>query len=281
MGVPFSGFVVPGLAYLLVLGAGTVLVTGLLASIRPPISQRTVLAFVPWIGSGAALHVLYQFGQTRSGVFPEILEPLFGAPAVYLTAFILAGGVWALATLVVTRSQPTAAAVLGAVGGGLFIGLVTVLTWRSLQPAVGTVRISLPAAGIVLAIALTLAVHRVLQTYWPDVLDGAKLSGTLVLFAHVLDGVTTAIGVDLLGTGERSYLPRLIMDVAGELPTEPFLGVGWLFILVKLGIALAIVASFAPYVRDVPARGHLLYAGIMAVGLGPATNNLLVFIFGI
>jgi uncharacterized membrane protein len=51
--------------------------------------------------------------------------------------------------------------------------------------------------------------------------------------------------------------------------------------LVKVAVALAIVVTFADYARERPAEGALVFAGVMAGGLGPATNNFLVFILGL
>ena len=107
------------------------------------------------------------------------------------------------------------------------------------------------------------------------------LVGGLVLFAHLLDGISTAVAVDVFGTTERSLLPARIMEFAGILPTEPYLGTGWLFVAVKLAVASLIVVAFADYVREEPVRGNLLFAVVIAVGLGPAMNNLFITFLGV
>ncbi|WP_020222266.1 DUF63 family protein, partial [Halarchaeum acidiphilum] len=101
--------------------------------------------------------------------------------------------------------------------------------------------------------------------------------GALVIFGHALDAATTAVGVDALGFGEQTPLSRVIMQFAGSLPTAPVLGVGWLFIAVKLVLAVGIVLLLADYVREAPTEGYLLLAFIAAVGLGPGAHNLLLF----
>ena len=57
----------------------------------------------------------------------------------------------------------------------------------------------------------------------------------------------------------------------------PVLGDGWLFLLVKLVVATAVVWLFAAYVRETPAEGFLLLGFVAAMGLGPAAHNLLLF----
>jgi uncharacterized membrane protein len=98
-----------------------------------------------------------------------------------------------------------------------------------------------------------------------------------VLFGHGLDGVSTAIGVDILGFGERTPASRVILDIAAELPTADTLGVGWLFLVVKLGVAAAVVALFVELVEEDPRQGYLLLALVAALGLGPGVHNLLLY----
>ena len=98
-----------------------------------------------------------------------------------------------------------------------------------------------------------------------------------MIVSHALDGVSTAAGVDLLGFGERTPASRAIMEVAAALPTADLLGVGWLFVLVKVVVASAVVVLFAEYVREDPTPGYSLLGLIAAVGLGPASHNLLLY----
>jgi uncharacterized membrane protein len=111
----------------------------------------------------------------------------------------------------------------------------------------------------------------------PDAVAATGSSGLLVVFAHALDGVSTAVGVDFLRASERTPLSAAILEFAGTLPTADPLGVGWLFVIVKLALAAAIVHLFAGYVREDPGQAYLLLAVIAAVGLGPGTQNVLLF----
>ena len=81
--------------------------------------------------------------------------------------------------------------------------------------------------------------------------------GALAVFAHALDGVSTAIGTTQLGFGERTPVSRLLLELGG-LPAVPILGEGWLFLLVKLGVASVVTWLFAAYIRETPTEGYLL-----------------------
>ncbi len=282
MQVPFSGFEVPSLLYLLVLLAGLVTVVTLLYATRPPLTQRTVFAFVPWVASGAALHVFYQLGTVGEQVYPAWAEPLFAAPAVYVTTFVVMGVVWLVAVVVGTArgGERLATRYLGVVGTGVLIALVGLLVWQSLSPALSP-RPVVPLVTLIGTAALTFVVYVLIGAWRAWVLAEARLVGGLVLFAHLLDGVSTAVAVDVFGTTERSLVPARIMEFAGTLPTESALGTGWLFVVVKLVVAALIVVAFADYVREEPVRGNLLFAVVIAVGLGPAMNNLFITFLGV
>lgn len=271
-----DGFVVPPLLYLVVVLAVTGAVAVLLLALRPPVTRGTVVALVPWIVVGSSLHVLYVL-DAISGV----TRPLFGTPTVYLTTFAVAGGCWAGLTAIGVgqKAERRIAVRLGGIGTGVALVLVTF---------VGL--IGLRSGGLDLATTLIVAVATVviwivawfgLSLTYTTAVAKTGIVGSLVVLGHVLDGVTTAIGVDLLGVGERSPLPRLIMEQAGRLPWSDVVGVGWAFVGVKVVLAVVIVALMADYVEESPAEGRLLLAGLAAVGLGPGVHNLLLFLAGV
>jgi uncharacterized membrane protein len=101
--------------------------------------------------------------------------------------------------------------------------------------------------------------------------------GALAVFGHTLDGVSTAVGYDLLGFGEQTPLSRLIIEAGGALPTAEFIGSAWVFALVKVLVGVGIVALFEEYVRADPLEGYLLLGLVVAVGLGPGFHNLVLF----
>ena len=57
MVVPFSDFVVPGPIQSAALLIGTATIVVLLYALRPPLTQKIVLSFIPWVISGSILHV--------------------------------------------------------------------------------------------------------------------------------------------------------------------------------------------------------------------------------
>ncbi|WP_440005766.1 DUF63 family protein [Halomicrococcus sp. SG-WS-1] len=262
-----SGFALPPLPYLFVLLLAVGVVGGTLWRVSPPVGERTVVAFAPWIVVGSGLHALYQVRLP-----PAVVEPLLGTPAVYLTTFAVAGTVWlavfSLSSLPVARTLAVTgiAAVLPVVGLGVQYGVAN-----------GSLRLFWPFVGLVTAVVLTGLLWGGTRYLYPDVAVVTGAVGALVLFGHSLDAVSTAVGIDVLNFGERTPVSRLILEFAHGLPTADVIGVGWLFVLVKVALAEFIVVLFADYVAEEPTEGYLLLGLVAAVGLGPGAYNLLLF----
>ncbi|WP_313691084.1 DUF63 family protein [Halorarum halobium] len=260
-----EGFALPPLPYLLVLALALGGVAYGLSERRPAFTTGHVIALVPWMCAGAAGHVLFVLG-----VLPDALDPLFGTPSAYLTTAALAGACW----LAALASDADDRRVLGAAGTlALLVGVGRTLEYGA---GAGTFSPWLPAAGLVvgagLGVGLALLLYR---AYSPATAAGS--AGLVAVAAHGIDGVTTAVGVDLLGFGERTPLSRLIIEFAHGLPTAAVLGGGWLFVLVKLAVGVLVVAAIAPTVREEPTEGNALLALVTAVGLGPGVHNALLF----
>ena len=165
-----------------------------------------------------------------------------------------------------------------ATGVGVLIPLLGLVVWQGRDPQLAPMEPIWPVLGLVVSIVLTFVIYIAIGAWRTYVIAQARYVGAFVLFAHTFDGVTTAIGVDVLGGGERSALPAAILDFAAGLPVADTIGTGWLFVLVKVTLASAIVVLFADYLDEEPAQANLLLAIIAIVGLGPAVNNFFLFL---
>lgn len=281
MVAPFSDFVVPGAfqSAALLIGTGTIAL--LLYALRPPLTQKISLAFIPWIISGAILHVFYQIGQMlQRQLYPENIAVFFSAPAVYLTTFIGVGMIWVMASMIVPSYDHSdkIATYITATGFGVMIPLLGLVVWQGMDETLAPMEPIWPILGLIISLVLTFVVYMIIGAWRTYVIAQARYLGAFVLFAHIFDGVTTAIGIDILGAGERSAVPQYVLEVAADLPTAEFIGTGWLFILLKIVLASAIVILFADYVHEKPSEGNLLLLLIAVFGFGPAVNNFFLFL---
>ncbi|SEW21596.1 DUF63 family protein [Natrinema salifodinae] len=267
-----EGFVVP--PWYLLVPAVVILggVVALLWAIDPPVTDRSVLAFAPWMMFGAALHVLYKLDA-----FPPAIEPLFSAPMVYVVTAIVAGIVWIVAVFLhIGGLQPTIARFVGVAGTAFFTVFAMVAILQSIDA--GTFDPFWPVIAVVVTGIVTTIAWIALSLWFTDVAATTGATGVLVVFAHTLDGVTTAIGYDVLAVGEDVPLSLLILEAGESLPTAEYVGAGWLFVLVKVVLGLVILGLFREYVEEQPRQARTLLALVAAVGLGPAVHNVLLFI---
>jgi len=270
-----SGLAVPPLPYAAALVVGALAVAGYLSVLGPRVTTRQTLALAPWMVAGGGFHAVYQ-----AGLVPDVVGPFLAAPAVYVTTFVLAGAVWVVGAFRArTRDDAGVVARYLAVAGGLVLAGLTVVAYaEAVGTADETVQYLWPIVGFLGAAAVTAPTYYALTYRFTAAASRVGLAGPLVVYAHALDGLSTALGIDIIGTGERTPLPARIMEFAAELPTEPYIGRGWLFVVVKLVVAAAVVVLLAGYVEDEPTEGNLTLAFVAAVGLGPAANNLFLFL---
>jgi uncharacterized membrane protein len=233
--------------------------------------------------SGSALHVFYQLGEQFDPVYPEPLAPLFSAPTVYLSTFASMGLIWLVCVMVLPRAEHGAkvARYVLVTGSGTALSLIGLLVWQGITSDVLAFQPVLPVLALLVSLAAAFVIYMILGAWRTYIIAEARYVGALVLFAHLFDAITTAVGVDLLDASERSTIPRRILEFAADLPTAGTIGSSWLFVLVKLVVAIIIIVTFADYVSDEPTEGNLLFALIIAVGLGPAVNNFFLFTFGV
>jgi len=268
-GVLPSGFALPPLPYLAVVAAATLAVLAGLRRERPAVDARVVLAFAPWMVLGSSLYVCFQLV-----LFPDAVAPLFGSPIVYATTFAAAGATW----LAARRAAPSVPAVptLAAVGAALAVLPVAAALYRGWTEQ--TLTLAWPLGAVAAAAVLTAGTWAVVARLRPEDAATVGAAGVLAVFGHALDATSTTVGIDVLGYGEQTPLSAAIIEFAAGLPTEPLLGSGWLFVLVKLALAAAVVALLADYVRELPSEGNALLGVVAAVGLGPGVHNVVLFV---
>ncbi|EMA41075.1 DUF63 family protein [Halococcus hamelinensis] len=267
-----EGSTLPPVAYLVVLVLALAGVALALRRVGPRVTDRVVVSFAPWMVVGSSCYVLYQVHDTSS----FLLKPFFSSPTVYVSVAVLAGAVWAAsaaAGLPADRwrppSVPSVVGLSGAVLAVVVVGWALAMSAPDLEPVWPGVAL---AVAVVCAAAVWVAIRRLVPA---TRVTGAV--GGLCVLGHALDGVSTAVGIDVLGFGERSPFSRAIIEFAATLPTASLLGAGWLFVVVKLALAAAVLVLLASYVREEPGEGYLLLGAVAAVGLGPGAHNLLLF----
>jgi uncharacterized membrane protein len=257
------------LAYGIGLLVATVLLIDALRTRDVALTDSIAIAALPWAVIAASLSVL-----TRNIDLPETVSPMLSSPVAYLTVFVLTGCCCLVVPTPeeVENSSPTVPKLLE------WCGLLLITPIVAVTLAIDGQKLHLvwPAIGLVVSAAMTGILWSYLAARSPVTTTRTGVLGIAVLFGHLLDANTTLIGIDVLGFREQTPLPQSILELASTLPIADSLGVGWLFFLIKLVVAIAIVRILAVAV-DTHHRPVLL--GVTAVaGLGPGVHNLVLYV---
>lgn len=269
-----EGFALPAPTYVVPVVVVLALVAGLLWHRKPAVTDGVVVATIPWMVAGAGAHVLYQVGD-----LPEAVVPLFGVPMVYFSLAAATGAAWLLAdaTVAIGRDRRPATD-LGIVG----TVLATVVLGRlvGLEFGEGTLAPTWPVIALAATGVITAASWLGLRHWYHSAADTTGIAGLLVVVAHTLDGVTTVIGLDILGGAERSPIVDALIGWWSGLPTADLLGESWPFVLLKVALALALVGLIREPMEEAPSLARLVLIGVAALGLAPGVHNLLLFLVG-
>lgn len=134
-----------------------------------------------------------------------------------------------------------------------------------------------PAVVLVATLLTSGVVWHLLRRYRPSLTAAGPL-GAFVVFGQTLDALSTLVGIDVLAFTERVPASRAIIEFTAGLPVASVLGSGWLFALVKLALAVALVALVRPELDDSPVQARVLLAVAGVVGFVPGASNLLRFL---
>ena len=134
-----------------------------------------------------------------------------------------------------------------------------------------------PVVVLVAAILTSGSVWRLVLRYRPSVAATGRF-GPFVLFDQALDALSTLVGVDVFSFVERVPASRAALEFADGLPPSAVLGSGWLFVPVKLGLAVALVTLARPEFEfeEPPAQVRALPFVAGVAGLVPGASNLVL-----
>ena len=249
----------------LAFAVGSVILFGSLRYLRSravDVTPATIAATLPWFGLAGFLYAVQQ-----SVALPPLVDPFAVSPIAYLTTGCVVVLLWIVVDAVRPASLPAATALSG--GALLIAGSALLL---ALRPQAVAELLFWNGAAIVAAISITTFVWLLVGVAGNVVV--ASWLGWSTVFAHVLDAVTTGLGLEVFGTVERNPVSASII-AAGETLVVDGAGV-FLFLGVKIAAALLVVWLAAGTVAEErEGMGLMVVAG--GVGLAPAVHNLVLF----
>jgi uncharacterized membrane protein len=223
-----------------------------------PKGNLLLLSWVPWVATAAGAGVILDGGmETVFGMEPR------GTSVIVLLAAIIS---WFVVRRVMDRSGGVR--LFAAVGTVTFTPVV-IQTLRSagLQEIFW---LTIAVVGAVLLAGST----RILFARFSES-TGLGYLGGFVVFAQAFDATTTAVGTDVLGYTEQTPLSKFVLTVARRLPLTELIGVGWIYILLKVALALSIVSLLSDDMESV--SEPLALAVVAFAGFGPAVHNVVLY----
>lgn len=269
-----DGFVLPPWPQFVTLAVLLIGVTALLWALKPRISDWTALAAAPWIALGGVLHALHQEpGQVAE--IPGWLDHFIASPAVYATVGVLAGVVWIASTIKAAMSDSIADRPLGVIGTGVVVMTLVLVTFSAFDA--GILEPLWPAIILLVSTLLTAFLWIGVSLVFTETAAYTRKTGAVVVFAHVLDAISTWVGHDVLGYPERTPMSRAVISVGEQLPIPEAVGPAIVFVLVKIVLAIGILLLFREWTREEPQQARIVLLFVAAVGLGPAVHNIVLF----
>lgn len=257
-----SAFVAPEFLVFVVLVAVATAVGAYLYLQRPPIGRATVLATLPWIVVGVALHAL----RVMVG-YPEVVLPVMAFPWIYLLTGALAGLVWILlASVLAPGRRAVCPHYFGVMGIGVLLPLTVVLVVRGIgvAPEVLVAWLAVPLVAAVVTYVVMIG----LGLWMPDCGYFAGSAGAAVTYGLAIDGIATALA---FGFGARIAAPIGFPVVVEAVPVDwltQSMAVVWATVWLRLVFAVALLLALTAIDRWRPAvaeRGLELTTVLTAV----------------
>ena len=259
--------------------------------------RQFFFALVPFMLFGGVLRVVEDsfVSARRAGIAPPVDLPwsaLIISPFIYFTVFVIAfGALLASAWLARTGRAENYYDPLRRIGGVVLalptlylVYLAAATDYVGWNPMVFVVTM-----GVSTAIAY--GAYVVVDRYRPAIHAGTGYMGLVVIWGHSIDGVANVIASDwtwIFGVGEygaKHPANRIIIDVTNSIQPATLtatIGDSWPFLVIKILVAVAILAIFdEEFIDGNPRYAVLLLGAILAVGLGPGTRDMVRVTLGI
>lgn len=242
---------------------------------QPPLPQTAVLAFVPWLVSGAILTVL-----AGSLGYPPALHPVFVGLGAYLTALAVPAIAW-LAMLAIPAASAAVPAYhhyLGAMGTGTMLVLAIALVTNAGDASLTTVAVLLFVP--ILALFATGIIGYTAVFWAPDFGLYTAITGGFAIFGWLVNALSTVLGVGMTGTAAHTPFSTTVRDivlvtlpngVAGLTATQLWAS---LFVLANVAIGIHVATQLAPYAEDGPRAVRAMQGGVGVLGFVLGVNTL-------
>lgn len=259
--------------------------------------KETVLSFIPFMIFGGLIRVaedlnVFIYTSTDSFFIPFPYSSLIISPIIYFVLF-------AVGILILVSSDKLSSRIDRATTEEL---IATVGTLMSVTLLLGFLYstflyddVSLNILVLLVVLALTTvtstALYFVLKRF-TGLCEGSGLTSLGLIFAHSFDGFANVVSLDWLGKlgVEAQYNTKHVVNEGVRVLTRniqpewlsDLIGVTWPFMIIKIGIVVFLLWVLnEEFFEESPRTAFLTLIVAIAVGLGPATRDIVRVTLGI
>lgn len=302
-GVDGSVTAEPGYTIISTLTYGAILVFALIGArvafqyIEYDFSKETVLSFVPLMFFGGLIRVaedlnVFVYVSTDKFIIPFPYSSLVISPIIYFVLFGVGIVILLLSDRIARNTDGvTTEELIAIIGVSMTVILLIGLAYSALQYD----DVSLNLIVLLVVLLLTTATSTILYFFlekFTGLCEGSGLTGLALIFAHSFDGFANVVSLDWLGKLgiEAQYNTKHVVNEGVRVLTRNIqpewlseaIGVTWPFIIIKIGIAIFLLWVLnEEFFEESPKTAFLTLIVAIAVGLGPATRDVIRVTLGI
>lgn len=302
-GVDGSVIAEPGYTIISTLTYGAILVFALIGArvafqyIEYDFSKETVLSFVPLMFFGGLIRVaedlnVFVYISTDKFIIPFPYSSLVISPIIYFVLFGV-GIIILLLSDKITRNtdRVTTEELIAIIGVSMTVILLIGLAYSALQYDDVSLNLIVLFVVLLLTTATSTILYFLLEKF-TGLCEGSGLTGLALIFAHSFDGFANVVSLDWLGKLgiEAQYNTKHVVNEGVRVLTRNIqpewlseaIGVTWPFIIIKIGIAIFLLWVLnEEFFEESPKTAFLTLIVAIAVGLGPATRDVIRVTLGI
>lgn len=302
-GVDGSVTAEPGYTIISTLTYGAILVFALIGArvafqyIEYDFSKETVLSFVPLMFFGGLIRVaedlnVFVYISTDKFIIPFPYSSLVISPIIYFVLFGVGIVILLLSDRIARNTDGvTTEELIAIIGVSMTVILLIGLAYSALQYDDVSLNLIVLLVVLLLTTATSTILYFLLEKF-TGLCEGSGLTGLALIFAHSFDGFANVVSLDWLGKLgiEAQYNTKHVVNEGVRVLTRNIqpewlseaIGVTWPFIIIKIGIAIFLLWVLnEEFFEESPKTAFLTLIVAIAVGLGPATRDVIRVTLGI
>ena len=261
------------------------------------LTKKTVLSFIPLMVFGGLIRVAedlntFVYTLTDRFLIPFPYSSLLISPIIYFVLFGVGILILVLSNKLSSHiDRATTEELIATVGVLMSVTVLVGFMYAIFLYDYTSLNILVPSVVLVLTTIVSMVLYLVLKRF-TGLCEGSGLTSFALIYAHSFDGFANVVSLDWIGRlgVEAQYDTKHVVNEGVRVLTQriqpewlsDIIGVTWPFIIVKLGIVIFLLWVLSEeFFKESPRIAFLTLIVAIAVGLGPATRDMIRVTIGI